>query len=76
VLGRVLILTSSGAVAGLALGLIAARALQGILFDTGPTDAVAISSAVTLLTVTGAVACYFPVRRALRVDPASALRAE
>jgi predicted permease len=68
------------AVAGLALGLglalWSARVLEGLLFGVAPRDP------LTLILVTGVVALavllatYIPGRRAVRVDPVIALRAE
>ncbi len=67
------------AVAGTAAGLIASfflsRVLASLLRGVGPRDpATLVAVAITTLVV-AAVACYLPARRAARVDPARALRA-
>ena len=68
------------ALAGLAIGvplaLLAGRGLQGILFGVTPRDPLIL--ALVTVGVAGAtfVACYLPGRRAVRVDPTIALRAE
>jgi putative ABC transport system permease protein len=67
------------AIAGVAIGLVAAilavRLLQSVLFEVTPWDPLAwIVSAVTLLAV-ALLASWIPARRALRVDPVTALRA-
>jgi predicted permease len=65
---------------GCALGLIGAflgtRALQSMLFGISPTDPLTIGAVVGLILATAALACYLPARRASRVDPVNALRAE
>jgi putative ABC transport system permease protein len=68
------------AVIGVVLGLIAAaaatRLLQGLLFNTNATDPVVYGSLAALLLAMAALACYVPARRAMRVDPMTALRSE
>ncbi len=65
-----------GVAIGIAGALAVARLIQGLLFSISATDpAVYVSLAVMLLVIT-ALACYVPARRAMRVDPMTALRAE
>jgi putative ABC transport system permease protein len=68
------------AVIGVVLGLIAAAAattlVQGLLFNTSATDPVVYGSLAALLLAMAALACYVPARRAMRVDPMTALRSE
>ncbi len=47
-----------------------------MLFGIQPTDMVAMSSAVGVLLLVALLASYLPTRRALRVDPMMALRAD
>jgi putative ABC transport system permease protein len=67
-------------VAGLAVGLAGAagltRVLQRFLFGVTPTDPVAFTLVTLLLVVVGLVAAWLPARRATRIDPCAALRAE
>ena len=66
--------------AGLALGLGAAaalgRLLDGLLYDTSPIDPRLPRILVALMALAAVVACYLPARRAMRVEPTVALRAE
>ena len=65
---------------GVALGLAGAIALgwsmQAILVDTNPTDPVILTGAAAMLAAIALVAGWLPARRASRVNPVSALRAE
>jgi putative ABC transport system permease protein len=66
--------------AGLVLGIAAsaglARVLESLLVDTGAFDPLAYGAASLLLVAVAVMACYLPARRAMRVDPLSALRYE
>ena len=65
---------------GIAIGIVAAAALSrviaGQLFDVSPFDPIAYGGVAAMLAVSGIVAAYAPARRATRVDPMIALRAE
>ena len=65
---------------GLAIGGVAAaataRVLKGLLYGVGPWDPAAYVGAVLVLALVAAIAGWIPSRRAARVDPAIALRAE
>ncbi|HEX6770781.1 MAG TPA: ABC transporter permease [Acidobacteriaceae bacterium] len=65
-----------GAVAGIGLAVLAARAISGLLFGVGSFNlSIALAAAVVLLA-TGAIASLLPAIRATRIDPVQALRAE
>jgi hypothetical protein len=71
-----LTLTAIGLAIGLGGSLIAARAIRTWLFGVGPNDPVTLLAVVLLLSAIAAVACYVPARRAMNVDPMSALRSD
>ncbi|MFL5378985.1 MAG: ABC transporter permease [Myxococcales bacterium] len=61
-----------GAVAAVA----AARAIAGLLYGIAPVDPLSLAAAVLALSAVCAVATLLPARRALRIDPLLALKAE
>lgn len=65
---------------GLAIGLVGAlclcRAVQSLLFGVTATDPMTFTSVSLLLTMVASAACYFPARRAMKLDPMMALRQE
>jgi predicted permease len=65
-----------GLAAGLAAALVTTRFLGSLVFGVSPEDPITFTAAVGLLTVVALGAHLIPVRRALRVDPAIALRQE
>jgi putative ABC transport system permease protein len=76
VLGGGIRLTLIGVVLGAVGAAIAGRALGRLLYGITPTDPVTFAAVALLLTAIAAIACYLPARRATRVDPMVALRAE
>ena len=67
-------LTAAGAALGLIAGLFAARLLDSLLFNVSQRDPLAFVVAPLVLLAAAAIACYVPARRAVKVDPVSALR--
>jgi predicted permease len=78
VLGLVLRQGSGLALAGIALGFagawFAARSIASLLFEVKPTDLPTFLAVALLFCVVALAACYFPARRATRVDPLVTLR--
>jgi putative ABC transport system permease protein len=70
------VLTLIGIVAGLAGAFALTRFMQSILFGVSPFDPETFASSCILLLGIALAASYFPARRAARVDPIEALRAE
>ena len=75
-LGRGLLLVAVGMTVGLLGALGAGRALTSLLYGVGSLDVAALSSAIVALALVTLLACWFPARRATRVDPIVALRYE
>jgi predicted permease len=76
VLGETLSLALAGIALGVPLALWVARYAKSVLFGIGPADPVAIAGAIVLLTGVAALAGLVPTRRALRIDPATAVRCD
>jgi putative ABC transport system permease protein len=71
-----LVLTAAGIAAGLVGAVAAGRLLRSFLFGVGAADPLTFAAVATLLVFVAVAASYIPSRRALRVDPLVALRAE
>ncbi|HEV2853309.1 MAG TPA: ABC transporter permease [Thermoanaerobaculia bacterium] len=74
VLGRGARLAGLGVLLGLVGAVGLTRWMAGLLFEVSPTDPASFLLAAGLLTAAALAACYFPARRAARVDPAIVLR--
>jgi ABC-type antimicrobial peptide transport system permease subunit len=65
---------------GMALGLAGAagvaRILPAVLAGTPGADPAVLAAVASMLLASGLIACVVPARRALRLDPLTALRAE
>jgi predicted permease len=68
------------ALVGLAIGMpaswLAARSVRRLLFGVVPTDPVTFAAVLAVLAAVAALAGYLPARRASRIDPMAALRAD
>lgn len=76
VLGDAARLGTAGVAAGVAAALLAAGALQGLVFGVAPRDPLALASVAALLLLTTLLAAALPAWRASRVDPIRALRTD
>jgi ABC-type antimicrobial peptide transport system permease subunit len=76
VLGGTLRLAGMGIVLGSIVSLMAARLIASLLFGTSPWDVTTYVAMVVGLMLVAAVSGYLPARRASRISPLVALRAE
>jgi predicted permease len=76
VLARSFVLVAIGIALGLAGALGASRLLSGMLYGVSPTDPLTFVAAPLVLVAVALLAAWIPARRAARVDPMIALRAE
>jgi len=76
VLTRALRIIVAGLIVGLAGAAGVTRVLQTFLFGVTPTDPIAFTIVTLLLMAVGLMAAWLPARRATRIDPCAALRAE
>ena len=65
-----------GTTLGIAAGALIARAIQSLLYGVSPLDPAMYGLVVVVMAVVMGLATYIPARRATRIDPIRALRAE
>ncbi len=76
VMSRGLALAAFGVVIGLAGAAAVSRTLTALLYEVGPYDVSSFVAVAGGLLAVAAAACWLPTRRAMAIDPATALRAE
>jgi predicted permease len=76
IIGEGLRLTLVGIAIGIAGSLALARFLSSMLYGVTPTDPLTVAAVSCLLLLVALLACYLPARRAVRLDPLTALRCE
>jgi putative ABC transport system permease protein len=76
VIRQALILAAAGIIAGGLGAFFLTRLMEGLLFEVKPADPVTFAAVSALLATVALLASYIPGRRATRVDPVIALRAE
>jgi putative ABC transport system permease protein len=74
--GETGVLLTVGAACGIGLAVAGGRFAAALLFRVQPHDPVSLAGAVVLLALIAACASYFPARRATRIEPVIALRAD
>jgi putative ABC transport system permease protein len=65
-----------GSVIGIAAAAVMSRLLSGLLFGISPHDPITFAAFPVVLVIVAAIASWIPARRALAVDPITALRGE
>jgi len=76
ILGRGILLAAAGVILGSLLALILTRQMRSMIYGVSTTDPLTFAGVALLLMLVATAACYIPARRAMRVDPMSALRHE
>jgi putative ABC transport system permease protein len=76
ILGQGLVLSIIGLVAGIVAALAVTRFTASLLYGVSATDPATFTWIAQLLVGVALLACYFPARRATKVDPMTALRIE
>lgn len=74
VLGQGMKLVLLGAALGVAGAVVAARALESMLFGVSPGDPLTFAAVTALLALVGLAACWIPTRRVTKADPLVVLR--
>ena len=76
VIGHGIVMTVSGALIGVLGAFWLTRLMRTMLFSVSATDPLTFVAVPMLLMGVALAACYVPARRAMRVDPVTALRAD
>ena len=71
-----LALSGIGAICGVAAALALTRLMGSMLFEVSPADPLTYAAASSALIVAALLGSYLPARRAARVDPVEAIRAD
>jgi predicted permease len=74
VLRRGLAATAAGLIGGLVATALASRLLAALLFGVAPGDPVILAASAAFLATVSVLACVVPALRAVRIDPATAVR--
>jgi putative ABC transport system permease protein len=76
IIGQGMSLVLVGVAVGVAAALAATRLMAGLLFGVGASDPLTFASVAAGVTLIALLACYFPARRATKVDPMIALKCD
>jgi putative ABC transport system permease protein len=69
-------LTSIGVLGGMSGAAALSRFVRGLVYETSPTDLTTFAGIAALMTAAALLASYIPARRAMKIDPLTALRFE
>jgi predicted permease len=76
ILGQGMVLAVSGIVLGVAGAAILARWMESLLFEIEPSDPFTLAQVIVVLLGAAALASWLPARRAVAIDPTTALRCD
>jgi putative ABC transport system permease protein len=76
VVGQGMAVAGVGMAIGLAGAIAVARLMAGLLYEVSPLDVATLASVLVLLALATLVANWLPARRAARIEPLVALRAD
>jgi putative ABC transport system permease protein len=76
IMARGLALAGAGITLGAAAAIPLALSMRSLLFGVAPLDALTLAGSAAALGIVAAAASYIPARRALAIEPVSALRLE
>ena len=76
IVGQAVGLATLGVTIGLAGAFALTRVIRALLFNTDPLDGLTFAASAGVLLVIAVLSSYLPARRALRVDPTVAMRAD
>ncbi|MBV9768770.1 MAG: FtsX-like permease family protein [Bryobacterales bacterium] len=76
IFGRTGVLVLAGAAFGLVLAAAGAKVMASVVYQASSRDPIVLVTAVMSIALAGFAAAYPPARRALRIDPAQALRTD
>jgi predicted permease len=76
VLGKIVALVAAGSAFGLLLALAAGQVLASIVYQGSPRDPLVLAGVMGLMSFLGIFSSWLPARRALRIEPTTALRYE
>ena len=69
-------MTFAGLALGLALALVLTRFMASAVYGISTTDPATIISVLVLLGLVAVLACYLPALKAMRINPAAAIRVQ
>lgn len=76
VLRQVIVVTAVGLALGIPISIAGGKAVASLLYGVKPIDPASLAIATVVMTVVAGLAAYVPARRAMRLDPLTALRME
>ena len=76
IVGQAVGLAAIGVAIGLAGAFALTRVIRALLFDTDPLDGLTFAASAAVLLLIAGLSSYLPARRALRIDPTIAMRAD